>query len=123
MAEKVISFTQDSGSNLLTCKRALDDTVSNAQIFLPQQPIFEQECTAHVLQGACKAAVINVESDDKSVSIEKTRTRLQSCITWTKKKPQRPEVFVGGANPLQFAVSALANTSKNSFCVLIVAFR
>ena len=83
--KKVISFTQDGGSNLLTCKRALDDTVNNAQIFLPQQPIFEQECTAHVLQGACKAAVINVESDDKLVSIEKTRARLQACITWTKK--------------------------------------
>ena len=35
LSKKVISFTQDGGSNLLTCKRALDDTVNNAQIFLP----------------------------------------------------------------------------------------
>jgi len=80
-----VSLTQDGGSNLLTCKRALEDSVDNSEIFLPKQRIFEQECTAHVLQGPCKAAVINVESDDRLVSIEKTRTRLQACVTWTKK--------------------------------------
>ena len=85
ISKKVVSYTQDGGGNLATCKRALGESVDNSDVFFPNQPIFEQECTAHVLQSACKAAVINVESNDKMVSVEKTLTQLQACITWTKK--------------------------------------
>ena len=45
ISKKVVSFTQDGGSNSLTCKRALEDSVDNSEIFLPKQRIFEQECT------------------------------------------------------------------------------
>jgi len=123
LATKVISYTQDGGSNLVTCKRALDATVDNSNFFEPIQPIFEQECTAHILQGACKAAVINVESDDKTISIEHTRTRLQACITWTKKSQKGQNGLAESQSHCQLPQRALITPVKTRFAYLVVSFR
>ena len=47
ISKKVVSYTQDGGGNLATCKRALDNSVNNSDIF-PNYLIFEQECTARI---------------------------------------------------------------------------
>ena len=40
----------------------LPSSVDNSAVFDPPQPIFEQPCMSHVLQGACKVAEIDVTS-------------------------------------------------------------
>ena len=77
----VFAYNSDGGGNLLTWKIALDHVDNNSDIFNPKQLIFRQSCIAHVLQGAHKAAIINVESDDKIVIIVKILKSLQKV--WT----------------------------------------
>ena len=43
------------------------------------------DCLAHILEGACKAGVQLIKSDDGEVDTKLTRRNMQKCITWTKK--------------------------------------
>ena len=38
----------------------------------------------HILEGACKAGVQSIKSDDGEVDTKLTRRNMQKCITWTK---------------------------------------
>lgn len=49
LCHKVVSYTNDGGSNLGTCKTALEENVDNTDVFSPRQPIFDQDCVAHIL--------------------------------------------------------------------------
>jgi len=122
VSRKVVSLTQDDGGNLSTCERALDENVDNSEVFTPKQPIFEQECTAHVLHCACKATVINVESDDKLINVEKTRTRLQACITWTKNSHEGQKFLSDAQSHCNLPCQRLPTLEKIQFAYLIVAF-
>ena len=42
-------------------------------------------CLAHILEGACKAGVQSIKSDDGEVDTKLTRWNMQKCITWGKK--------------------------------------
>jgi len=46
---------QAGGSNLLTYKRALEDSVDNSEIFLRKQPIFERsDCPRKASKFSCR---------------------------------------------------------------------
>ena len=63
-----------------------------------------------------------MESDDKLVSIEKTRTRLQACITRTKS--HKGQKFLSEAQiHCNFPCQRLLTPVKTRFAYLIVAFR
>ena len=53
LTHEVNSYAQDDRRNVLTCKRALNTAVNNSNFFEHSQPIFEQQCVSHILQGAC----------------------------------------------------------------------
>ena len=122
VTRKVVSFTQDDGGNLSRCERALDENVDNSEVFTPKQPIFEQECTAHVLHCACKAAIINMVSDDKLINVEKTRTRLQACITWTKNSHEGQKFLSDAQSHCNLPYQRLPTLEKFQFAYLIFAF-
>ena len=41
-SKKLVSYTQDGGGNLVTCKRALDDSVDNSDIFFQTKPFLSK---------------------------------------------------------------------------------
>ena len=110
LQNKVLCYTSDGGGNLKTCKDNLDKVVTNGAIFNPSLPIFEQDCLAHALSGACKKAILNVKVD--TLSIEKTRVKLQKCITWTKKS-KRLQLLEGITRDLSSSASKTFNTGEN----------
>ena len=77
---KIVSYTNDDGENLWTYKRALDHVADNSDIINPKQPISEQSCITHVLQGACKASVVYVESENKTLSIGKQEKSFKNVL-------------------------------------------
>ena len=54
----------DGGSSFKTCQDTLEVTFKNTVIYRTQQNIFWQDVFAHVLQGACKADVLDLKSKD-----------------------------------------------------------
>ena len=77
---------------------------------------------AHVLHGACKAAVINVETDDKTLSIESTRIRMQKCITWTKKSKKGHTFLSESQLYCNLPITHLLTPVKTRFAYLMHAF-
>ena len=72
LQNKVVSYTSDGGSNLKTCKEALDLKVNNSAVFDPVMPIFEQDGVAYVLSGACKVDIVDSVTADGMLSTSKT---------------------------------------------------
>ena len=48
------------------------------------------ECLAHVINGACKAGVVDVQSEGGSLETSSTREKMNMAITWTKKSQKVP---------------------------------
>ena len=67
--EKFIAYTSDGGYNLKMCQDALEGKVTNATIYRTQQNMFQQDFFAHVLQGACKADILDCKSEDDDGTI------------------------------------------------------
>ena len=57
------------------------------------------------------------------MSVEKTRTRLQACITWTKKSHKGQKFLSDAQNHCKLPSQGLLTPVKTRFVYLIVAFR
>ena len=121
--DKIVSYTSDGGSNLKACKNALDMSVTNSMVFGPMKRVFEQDCFAHALQGACKAAVLDVKSPDGSISVEKTRGVMQKCITWTKKSQKGATFLAQSQEHCGLRPKRMLTPVKTRFAYLIHSFR
>jgi hypothetical protein len=95
--------------------------VSNDAIFNPSKPLFDQSCLTHALSGACKKAVIDAQTE--TFSIEQTRTKLQKCITWTKKSKRVQFFETSTTRVLPSPPSKRLTPVKTRFAYLIYAFR
>ena len=42
-------------------------------MFTPKKNIFDMECLEHVISGACKAGVVDVQSEDGSLDTSSAR--------------------------------------------------
>ena len=120
--DKIVSYTSDGGSNLKACKNALDMSVTNSMVFGPMKRVFEQDCFAHALQGACKAAVLDVKSPDGSISVEKTRGVMQKCITWTKKSQKGATFLAQSQEHCGLRPERMLTPVKTRFAYLIHSF-
>ena len=54
---KIVGIMSDGGGNIRVCREALESKYTNDSVFTPPKPLFNMECLAHILAGACKAGV------------------------------------------------------------------
>ena len=81
---KVIAHVSDGGSNMRTCVQALNESVG--QHALTGQKALRGNCISHLFSGKIKDALSKeICLDFNFVSVDKTRGKLQKCLTWTKK--------------------------------------
>ena len=83
--DEFILNTRNGGYNFNICQDALEGKVKNSVVYYIQQTMFRKYCFVHVLQGACKAAVLDCKSEDDKgtivVSIATVRTSLATFVT------------------------------------------
>ena len=66
-------FACDGGANLKKCSDIICSELDHTAMFTPKKILFEMECLAHVIDGACKAGVVDVQSEDMLLDISITR--------------------------------------------------
>ena len=73
------------------------------------------ECLAHVINGACKAGVVDVQSEGGSLETSSTREKMNMAITWTKKSQKGAVALIQTQNHCKPANVCLLDPSKTRF--------
>ena len=85
LEKKSFGFTCGGGVNLNKCSDIICYQLDRTAVFTPNKPLFEMECLTHVIDGACKAGVVDVQYEDGLLDTSSTRAKTNKAITWTNK--------------------------------------
>ena len=84
LCQQLTACVKHGGSNLKTCTEMVWETADCRAMGLAT--CFDGICFAHVVSGACNAALRGTfDSQLNKISSSKPTSELQACIRWTKK--------------------------------------
>ena len=89
--------------------------------------MFQQDCFAHALQGACKAAGLGCKSEDDegtiAVYVATVRKIITACVTWTKNSSLGSRVLTKDQNHFGLKPCKMLTPIKTLWVYLISALQ
>ena len=78
---------------------------------------------AHVISGACKAGVVDVQYEDWSIDTSSTRAKMNKVITWKNKSPKDAVALIQVQKHCKLVNVRLLAPAKNRFAYILHSFK
>ena len=123
LKKTIVGFTCDGGANLKKCSDIICYQFDRTYVFTPKKTIFEMDCLAHLVSGACKASVVGVLSEDESLDTSINTAKINKAITWTNKSQKGAVARIQAQKHCKLANVLLLSPAKTCFAKILNSFK